>query len=179
MICKNCNHKNITKANFCANCSNPFTEEEREQAYKKTIYGKISILEELKEYVTLEKITTHPAFRIAVLVIIIVVGILFGRPHGNKMAILESKDYSVSQNTENKDFYLLTEKSEIGVGLYLPKKAEEITLEKTDGTTAEPKVTISQDDEIVLKADEESYYIISADYGSSKETIKVYVLSEE
>ncbi len=178
MICKNCNHKNITKALYCSNCSAPFSEEERKQAYDKTIYGKISKLEELKGYITLETVTSHPVFRIAVLVIILIVGILVGRPHGNNMAILESEEYSVSQNTENKDFYLLTEKDEIGVGLYLPKKSEKITLEKTDGTTAEPKVTISQDEEIVLKADEESYYIISADYGSSTETIKVYVIKE-
>ena len=38
MICKNCNHKNITTALYCSNCSAPFSEEERKQAYDKTIY---------------------------------------------------------------------------------------------------------------------------------------------
>lgn len=178
MICKSCEHKNITKAMYCENCAAPFSEEERKKAYDKTLYGKISKIEDLKGYITLEKFTSHPIFRIAVLVIILVFGLLFGRPNGKYMTIMKSDDYTVSQNTENGEYYILTEKTEIGVGLYLPKKAEGLKLQKTDGETLEYETSISDGEEIVLEAEDKSYYLIEANYGSSSETIKVYVLLE-
>ena len=176
MICKNCGYKNITKAIYCENCASPFSDEERDIAYNKTVYGKISKLETLKGYVTLEAFTSHPVFRIAVLLIILVFGLLLGRPNGKYMTILQNDQYTVSQNSENGEYYILTEKSEIGVGLYLPKKAEGLKLQKTDGETIEYETAFSDGEEIVLQAEEDSYYLIEANYGSSAESIKVYVL---
>ena len=171
MICKKCNAKNITTASYCCNCGAPFTEQEKETAYNNTIYGKIEKLEELKGYITLEVITSHPVFRVAVIILILVVGFLFGRPHGNNMAILESESYTVSQNTENGEFYLLTAEEEIGVSLYLPKEYETLTLTMPDGQTD----TIEDGEQLTLKADYESPYIIEADYGKKTESINVYV----
>ena len=175
MNCKNCNHKNITKASYCVNCGAPFTEEEREAAYGKTVYGCIEKIEELKGYASLEAITGHPVFRIAVIVLILVVGLLFGRPHGNNMVILESDAYTVSQNEENGEFYLLTKQEEVGVSLYLSKEAEYITILSPEGETT----TIAEGEEIVLAANYETPYTIGADYGKKTESINVYVFLTE
>ena len=57
MICKNCQTKNIKKAQFCRHCGEAFTDEQRQEAYDRTIFGKIEKLEKWKGYVTLDFIT--------------------------------------------------------------------------------------------------------------------------
>ena len=47
MICKNCNTENIIKAKFCQHCGSAFTDEQREEAYDRTIFGMIDKLEGL------------------------------------------------------------------------------------------------------------------------------------
>ncbi len=175
MNCKNCNHKNIISASYCVNCGAPFTKEEKENAYNKTIYGKIEKLEELKGYITLEAITGHPVFRIAIIVLILIVGLLVGRPHGNNMAIMENEAYTVSQNEENGEFYLLTKQEEVGVSLYLPQEAESITVLTPEGETE----IIEVGDSIVLATNYEEPYTIGADYGKKTESINVYVFLSE
>ena len=70
MICQQCGKKNITKAQYCGSCGTAFSEEQRKKAYNRTIFGVIEKVEELKGYATLEAVTGHPVFRIAVLVLI-------------------------------------------------------------------------------------------------------------
>ena len=72
MICKECGTKNITKAQFCVHCGSAFTDEERQKAYDRTIFGKIEKLEKWKGYITLDFITGHPVFKTLVLIAILV-----------------------------------------------------------------------------------------------------------
>ncbi len=170
MICKQCQHKNILSAQYCELCGAPFTEEQRQAAYDATVYGKINKLEKLKSTVMLEKITSHPIFRIAVLAVILVVGLLLGRPHGNEMTVLAGDGYSVSQHTETGDLYLLTAQDEVGVELYLPKRAKTLTLTSPDGETKD----VDTRKGITLPVAEEAY-TFTADYGSGEETLTVFV----
>ncbi|MBP3936738.1 MAG: zinc ribbon domain-containing protein [Clostridia bacterium] len=170
MICKQCQHQNIVSAQYCERCGAPFTEEERQAAYDATVYGKIDKWEERKSVVTLEKFTSHPIFRIAVLAVILVVGLLLGRPHGNEMTVLEGDGYTVSQHTETGDLYLLTAQEEVSVELYLPQKAEAITLIAPDGETKDVDIEKG----ITLPVAEQAY-TFTADYGNGQETLTVFV----
>ena len=96
MICKNCHTENITKAKFCQHCGSAFTDEQREEAYDRTIFGMIDKLEKWKGYITLEAITGHPVFKTLILVAILIWGLLLGRTNGNQMLILENEAYGMT-----------------------------------------------------------------------------------
>jgi hypothetical protein len=170
MICNACGHNNITKANYCENCGAAFTDEQRQKAYDKTVYGKIEKLEKIKGYLTIEAITSHPVFRIAVLVVILVVGLLVGRPHGNAMTILKNDAYSVAQNSQTGEYYLLTDREQVQVDLYFPKKTEQLTVTRGDQTDT---LDLTANQAPVLTADAQSAYTLTADTG---ESITVYVI---
>ncbi len=178
MKCSKCGSENIIKASYCSNCANEFSEKERQDAYNKTIYGKISKLEKAKEILTLDVITSNPIFRVAVLIIILVVGIIVGRPHGNKLTILKDNSYSVSQNTENNDYYVLTEKDEINLGLYLPKKQNSLNLIKYQDNEVVEKTEILDGNAITVESSSEYFYIVEAVYEKSSEAIRIYVIKK-
>ena len=46
MLCKKCNTENLLKADYCQSCGNIFTQEEKDAAYEKTIFGKYEKVEE-------------------------------------------------------------------------------------------------------------------------------------
>ena len=176
MICNTCKHNNITKAMYCENCGAAFSDKEREQAYNKTIYGRIDKFEQFKGYVTLEAITSHPVFRIIVLVLILAVGLLVGRPHGNAMTILKNDAYTVAQNSQTGEYYLLTQDEQVAVDLYLPKKAEQLTVRQDDDTATTRTLDLTTDEALVLTANAQAAYVLEADYG---ESITVYVIQDQ
>ncbi len=178
MKCSKCGNENIIKACFCSDCANEFTEKERQDAFNKTIYGKIAKLEKAKEIISLEVITSNPIFRIAVLVIILICGILVGRPHGNELTILKNNNYSVSQNTENGDFYLLTEKDEVNIGLYLPKEYKALTLTKFQGEEVVFKSEILEGNAITVESSTDYFYTVKADYEKDSDEIKIFVIKK-
>ena len=177
MICKECQAKNITKAQFCQHCGSAFTDEDRQNAYDRTIFGMIDKLEEWKGYATLEFITGHPVFKTAVLVLILLWGLWLGRSNGNAMTILEGDTYRVQQNTDNGDYYILTEENQVPLNLYLPRQAD-LTLQVWNADTMESQYTFAVEDEILLEVDTSMFFIIEADYGQQYQQIKLYVLPE-
>ena len=92
MKCTKCGQENLLKAQFCSSCGYRFSDEERQAAYDATVWGKLDKISEAKDWITLNKITGNKFFRIAVLVLIILWGIMSGGNRGDKMMILESDD---------------------------------------------------------------------------------------
>ena len=72
MICSKCGTNNLIRADYCSSCGHAFTEQEKADAYRETIYGKLDRLEEAQSWLTLKKITGNLFFRIAVLALIFV-----------------------------------------------------------------------------------------------------------
>lgn len=178
MICKNCQTKNITKAQFCRHCGEAFTDEQRQAAYDRTVFGKIDKLEKWKGYVTLEAITGHPVFKTVVLVAILIWGLLLGRSNGNAMLILEGDTYRVQQHTTTGDFYVLTEQDSVSVSLYIPRQTESLKLQAiVDGETVQEQ-TFAAEEAPRLESGAADYYFITADYGDGTERITVFVVQE-
>ena len=73
MKCRNCGKENLLKAHYCHNCGHPFSDEERQAAYDSTIWGKLDKLKKMKEFITLEAITSHPVFRALFLALLIII----------------------------------------------------------------------------------------------------------
>lgn len=178
MICKNCQTKNITKAQFCHNCGSAFTDEQRQKAYDRTIFGKIDKLEKWKGYITLDVITGHPIFKTVVLVAILLWGLFLGRTNGDQMLILESQTYQVQQNATTGEYYVLTSQDSVSVSLYLPRQAETVQLQAiVDGNVTQEQ-SFAADEQPRLECGVAEYYYITADYGDSTEQIKVYLAKE-
>ena len=178
MICKNCQTNNITKAQFCRNCGEAFTDEQRQEAYDRTIYGKIEKIEKWKGYITLDFITGHPIFKTVVLVAILVWGLFLGRTHGDQMLILESDAYQVQQLVSTGDYYVLTEYDSVSVSLYLPRQAESLQLQAIIDGQVTMEQTFSSEEQPSLKCGAAEYYYITADYGDGTERITVYVTKQ-
>ena len=175
MICENCQKKNIIKARFCRHCGRTFTEEQRQKAYDRTIFGKIEKLEKWKSYITLEAITSHPIFKTLVLVAILVWGIFLGRSNGNQMLILENDAYQVQQHAATGEYYILTQAERVSVDLYLPQKAEAVTLQAVvDGQVVRAQ-TFTPETPPQLEKGGAEYYYITADYGKRKSIVIKYI----
>ena len=179
MICNQCGKDNITRAKYCIGCGAEFPEEQREQAYNKTVFGKIEKLEKLKGFVTLEAVTGHPVFRVAVLVLILVAGILLGRPHGNYLTILESEAYQVQQETQSGEYYVLTESDSLVLELYFPRKVEAVTVRQYRGEALVSEQDFSADEAIQVEKSHERRYVVQADYGEDTESIILYVVDAQ
>lgn len=178
MICKNCQTKNITKAKYCQHCGAAFTDEQRQEAYDRTIFGKIDKLEKWKGYITLDFITGNPIFKTVVLVAILIWGFYLGRTNGERMLILESDTYQVQQHVTTGEYYVLTEQDSVSVSLYLPRQAESLQLQAVvDGAVVQEQSFTTQE-QPRLECGAAEYYYICANYGNKTERITVYVVKE-
>ena len=124
MYCKKCWHRNILKAEYCRSCGEPFTEEEREAAYKKTPFGWIDKFLELKAWTTLGPITGSNWFRILVLAGIALYALAVLLVNGTHMRIMNSPDYDVQLNTTTGMYTLKTEEDTVALRLYIPQQVE-------------------------------------------------------
>lgn len=178
MICKNCQSKNITKAQYCRHCGTAFTDDQRQEAYDRTIFGVIDKLEEWKGYATLEFITGNPIFKTVVLVAILIWGLFLGRTNGDRMLIMDSDAYQVQQNVATGEYYVLTEQDSVSVALYLPRQAEEVQLQAVVNDEIVQEQSFTVEEQPSLKSGAAEYYYITANYGDSTERITVYVVRE-
>ena len=49
MKCTNCNTENLRKANYCRNCGKAFTQQEKGEAHKRSVVGKLEKQKKQKE----------------------------------------------------------------------------------------------------------------------------------
>ena len=161
MKCKKCGKENLLKAQYCSFCGNEFTEEERQAAYDATIWGKLDKLEEAKEWITLNKITGSKYFKVALLILIILWGIMSGGNRGDKMMILDSSDYTIRYNSNLDEYYVFTDKDEVDLNLYLPGKPQGITVTSTtlDGSELGQKEYVIGDKVTLIKSDSVLYHV--------------------
>ena len=180
MKCSKCGKENLIKARFCSECGNPFTDEERQSAYDRTIYGKLDKIGEAKGWLTLNKITSNPIVRIAILIIILAIGLLSGNNRGDRMTVLESDEYKVYYNTETKDYFLNTDKDEVSVGIYLPGTPSGIsvyTLNEQAEAIDEEYYDIGE--KIILQKADDRVYVIEGDYENGTQQIRLMVVSDD
>ena len=178
MICKKCNEKNLYKAHYCQKCGYAFTDEDREIAYSKTIYGLYNKLEDLYKKLTLDTITGSIYFKVLSIVCVLAVGVYGFLSNGNQMKIMESEQYEVQYNTKTCEYYLLTDLDEISVALYLPKEAEVLRVLEVDSYNQlvnENEYTI--EDSIVLEQTN-CRYEIEAVYNETSEKMVIRVFGK-
>ena len=174
MICGKCQEKNLYKAHYCKKCGYKFSEEERQKAYDKTIYGTLNKVKDVYETISLDKITGNIYFKIISILVVLGYGIFSFVNNGNELKILDSDQYKVQYNTKTKEYYLLSDDAQVNVSLYLPKEADSIHVREFDSTSTvleESEYTI--EDKIILEKNK-NYYEVEAVYNDdSSETIVI------
>lgn len=131
MICTQCKAVNNYKANYCAKCGYKFTDEEKKEAYSKTLGGKLEKLEEAYSWITLSKITGSLPFKIISLLLVLFIGVITF----NKSELYINKDdsYTIQYNSADKEYYLLYEEdAKRDISLNIPSKCEYLTIETYD-----------------------------------------------
>ncbi len=182
MKCKKCNQNNIVSASYCQNCGNPFTPEEKKQARSKTFVGRLEKIENVYKICTLKTVTDNLLFKIGSIFIILLVGIGVWIQNGSHIKILEDKNYQIQYNTKNKEYYLLVEKEQTNLKLYIPNSLKKL---KVNHYNQEDELTETKEykvkDSIVLKSSSSNeYYIISSNQDKKKkEGLKIYVFKKE
>ena len=161
MYCKKCWQRNIIKAEYCRGCGEPFTDEQREAAYNKTVFGWIDKFLELKAWTTLDPITGSKWFRIAVLAGIALYALAVLLVNGTHMRIMNSPDYDVQLNTSTGIYTLETETPTVALRLYLPQKVEsyDVLTVTTDGQLLE-QLTLDPEESPVLMYQPGTHYVV-------------------
>ena len=178
MICKKCKTSNITKAYFCKNCGNQFTKEDRDKAYNRTIFGIITNIRKLKAYATMSVITSKPWFKALTLVSILLYGLLQVKTNGSQMKIQPSEYYEVQYNKVAEEYYITSQNSQIGLNLYLPKEAEDISVIEMDlNNNPKKSYVYEQNDNIVVNYKTNAKYRIQTNFVDNKsQTIDFYFI---
>lgn len=167
------------KANFCKQCGQGFSEEERKEAYDQTVYGKIDKLLEAKSWITLSKITDNLFVRIAILLILGILVFANIRANGSKLALQNGDDYSLAYCEETDEYYVLTEKESVSLAVYLPQKTESCVLESYENGSMRETLKLNESSSLVVKSTENGYFLLKAVYESGKqEEILFFVCPE-
>ena len=179
MKCRKCKKENILKAKYCQKCGEKFTDKEREEAYNKTIFGKIDFFQKMKSIATLNFITGNIFFKIASLLIVLGIGLYFLFTMGINTKILNSKDYQINYNKKSNEYYLIVDdnKDSIVLNLYRPNRTKKMIVYTYDLEDKEiDKTKVSKDDKITLTTYKDDYYIIESNYSNKKkDKLKIYV----
>ena len=174
LICPSCKSGNLLEAKYCFCCGRQFTDKEQEAAYNMTIYGKIEKAEKIQSILDGSIITGSTWFRVIVVAVIAVVGLWGLYKNGSNFRVAESDRYEVQYNTEEKEYYLLTEYDSINVALYVPKNTETLELTAVNAVTDEvlEKKTYSMGEGIALYPDSTVKYLVS----TGKQELTMYAL---
>lgn len=177
MKCIKCGENNIIKANFCKKCGYEFSDIEKKKARRKTLVGKLELIEKGYGLCKLKPITDNIIFKIVSLIILIVLGISFTIKNGNDIQILKSDMYKVEYNTVSEEYYLLSNSDSVSLNLYVPNDIDEIGvkhMDKDGDIISNDKYKIG--DNIILESNfRNDYYKI---YGKESE-IKLFIYRTE
>lgn len=180
MKCIKCTTENINKANYCKKCKYKFSKKEQEIAHSNTIVGKLELIEKAYGVCTLKIITDHILFKVATLMIVLGIGIYFWINNGINLRLLNSDNYEVQYNTEEKEYYLLTDKNKVALNLYVPNRTKKILIIHYDNdNNIIDKSNYNKDDKIVLESNQDDYYVLKIKYLNDKtDSLKLYVFKK-
>ena len=163
MKCTNCNTENLLKACYCKECGTQFTDEQKEAAYNKTVFGIIDRIESLWGNLHLDFITGSRWFQLATIGVLAVYMAFVLITNGNQMKIVDSADYDVTYLTDTKAWCLTTDLDAVTVELYIPGKTETVDIITVDSNNIfVTQNTYSTDSSIVLMQNDNLHYIVQA-----------------
>lgn len=181
MKCQKCGEKNISSANYCIKCGNSFSDKKRREYRKKTVVGKLELMEKIYDTCKLKFITDSIAFKVISLIAVLLVGIYFLVNTSNDVKILTGNDYDVQYNSKDKEYYILVNDDEVNLKLYIPNRLKSLELDKMSGNNELLNETkYKEEDSLILNVnDSEEYYLLKAFYGKDTQNLKIYVYRKD
>jgi len=178
MKCSKCNKENIYKAKFCMYCGNEFSSKEREMAYDNSLVGKLNDIKDKLSLVSNSKFSDNIFYKIILLLVAVLPGIILYNINGNKLRIEESSTYSVSYNESSNEYYVTTNLDVASIDFYIPRSIETLNIEKLDSNgNSIDTYSYNEDNLVEFEAlDGDAYYIITVNYkNNTTDTLKIYV----
>lgn len=126
MICDNCKAKFGYGYKYCTQCGNEVRETQLDEAYNETIWGKVDGFINKYQGFTLKKIIDNWIFKIAVLLLTVLLTYFgfFGNEY--QLHIAESGAYSVQYDVESKEYYVLSDSNAFTVSIHIPKYCDSV-----------------------------------------------------
>lgn len=184
MTCKKCNTENLLKAAYCHHCGNPFTEQEKEEARKKSLVGMLETADKVKEkadkisdILSMKFITDNIFVRIALIVLPFVLSMLLSSG-GKDMRIVDSDEYKAYYNTTTQEYFVDTEYGTVNLMLYVPKDTSFVKTMFTTGSTTSHVGSYDIATGISIPAKSGGYYTLTAMTvdGTELQSIVVYTV---
>ncbi len=183
MKCSKCKTENIAIANYCKNCGNQFTTQEKEKAQKSSTVEILKKAEDIKgkadkakDILSLSFITDNLYVRIALIIIPFITGMIFGGGD-NSMKIRKSNRYNVYYNTATEEYFLEVEDNNIDLLLYVPKDTDTISVSfNQSGDYSWQAGTYTVKDTIRIEARQDGYYTVEASGKSGIQSIVLYTV---
>lgn len=186
MKCTNCNTENLMKANYCKNCGQAFTQQEKDAARKTSVVGKLEKAEEVKgkadkigDILSMKFITDNIFVRIAIIVAPFILSLVIGggSSSGNTMKIRDSGEYDVYYNTTTQEYFVEMDGSSVNLMLYVPKDTQQINVYFTESGGYEYQSgSYSVEDAITVNENSNGYYTIEAVMENDTQTVRMYTI---
>ncbi len=183
MKCKNCKCKNTRRANYCINCGNKFSEEEKEKAEKKSLLTWLKRWSNLKNIKGFGFIIDNDMVKFAFILALCGVTILSIVDKTNKIELRDGTDYSLEYYEKENVYYIMQGKETyfdndkmLKLNMYIPNKVDTyyINLYGADNELIKEE-KYKKDDTVYIDANTiyNNYYLIS-DNKDFKNAIKLY-----
>ncbi len=186
MKCTNCKTENLLKANYCKNCGQAFTQEEKDTAKKNSVVGKLEKAEEMKgkadkvkDILSLSFITDNVWVRLALIVLPFVFSLVIGggSKGGNIMKIRDNGQYDVYYNTTTEEYFVDMDGGSVNLSLYVPNGTQQINVYFTEsGGYQYSTGSYSTEDSITVNENQNGYYTIEAVMENGTQSIKMYTV---
>lgn len=178
MKCIKCKVENINKANYCKKCGYQFSEREQKAARKWNLVWFLEQIDNVKSILDLSFITDHIIVKIGTIIVILGIGIYSWVANGIHLKLLASDDYQIQYNTELKEYYLLASEDEVKLNLYIPDRAEKITIRHLDkdNFVIDEEIYENTDKIILYSNGNDDYYTLETEYENDNlDRIKLYI----
>lgn len=184
MTCKKCNSENLLKAAYCHSCGNPFTEQEREDARKKSLVGVLETADKAKEkadkisdILSMKFITDNIFVRLALIVLPFVFTMLLSSG-GRDMRIVDSDEYKAYYNTTTQEYFVDTDYGTVNLVLYVPKDTSFVKTVFTTSNSTSHTGNYDISTGISIPARSGGYYTLTAMTadGTELQSIVVYTV---
>lgn len=186
MKCTNCNTENLRKANYCKNCGQAFTQQEKDEAHKRSVVGKLEKAEEvkgkadkLKDILSLNFITDNIWVRLSLIVLPFVFSLVVGGgvKGGDKIKIRDSNLYDVYYNTTTQEYFVDIDSDSVNLALYVPNGTQQINVYFKETTGYEYQSgSYGLEDAITVQENTNGYYTIEAVMENGTQTITMYTI---
>lgn len=174
MKCLKCKCKNSYKSNYCYECGERFTDEEKKKSSNNKFVKFLKFIRDIYDRLNLDNITGNIYFRIFSVIVVVLIGLYGIITNGFHLRIETSSDYTYQYNKKDDEYYLYTDNETTKLNLYTLGENSSITVSYYDENGSMINENNYTDyNDIILTANtfSNNYYILT----HKKDKLKLYI----